>query len=63
MVICRCLLVGISWACPLLYAQAYPLEQFYFKTRGVKKDFVPDMIKLELTYVPIKCGIVYSDLK
>ena len=58
--ICGCLLVGISWACPLLYVFTYPLEEF--KARGVKKDSVPDMIKVELTYVPIKGGIVYSNV-
>ena len=35
---------------------------YYFKTRGVKKESVPDMIKVELTYVPIKGRIVYSDV-
>ena len=31
-----------------------PIGRVYFKARGVKKDSVPDMIKVKLTYVPIK---------
>ena len=48
--------------CPLLYMCTYPLEKVFFKARGVKKDSVPDMIKIELTYVPIKDRIVYPDV-
>ena len=29
--------------------------------RGVKKDSVPDMVKIELTNFPVKSGIVYPD--
>ena len=36
-----------------------PIGRVYFKARGVKKDSVPDMIKVKLTYVPIDGGIVY----
>ena len=39
-----------------------PFGRFYFKARGVKEDSVPDVTKVELTYVPIKGGIVYSDV-
>ena len=39
-----------------------PIGRVYFKPRGVKKDSVPEMIKVELTYIPIKCGIVYPDI-
>ena len=31
----------------------------YFKARGVKEDSIPDMIKIELTNIPVKSGIVY----
>ena len=31
-----------------------PIGRVYFKSMGVKKDSVPDMIKVELTYTPIK---------
>ena len=34
-----------------------PIQRVYFKARSVKKDSVPDMIKVELTYVPIKGGL------
>ena len=39
-----------------------PLGRVYFKARGVKKDSVPDMIKMELTNIPIESGIVYPDV-
>ena len=39
-----------------------PIGRVYFKAKGVKKDPVPDMKKVELTHVPIKGGIVYSDV-
>ena len=61
MVICGCPLLGIDWAFPLLYV-CIPFGKVYFKARGVKKDSVPDMIKFEITYVPIKGGIVYYDV-
>ena len=61
MAIYGCPLVGISWACPLLYV-CIPFGRVYFKARSVKKDSVPDMIKVELTYIPIKGGIVYPDV-
>ena len=38
------------------------IGKVYFKARGVKNVSVPDMIKVQLTYVPIKDGIVYSDV-
>ena len=34
----------------------------YFKARGVKKDYIPDMIEIELTNIPVKSGIVYPDV-
>ena len=39
-----------------------PIGRVYFKARGIKKDSVPDMIKVECTYFPIKGGIVDSDV-
>ena len=62
MFICGCLLVGISWACPLLHACTYPLEEFILRPGVLRRTLSPDMIKVELTYVPIKGGIVYSDV-
>ena len=34
----------------------------YFKARGVKKDSIPDMIKIDLTNIPVKSGIVYPEV-
>ena len=34
----------------------------YFKARGVKRDSIPDMVKIELTNIPVKSGIVYPDV-
>ena len=34
----------------------------YFKIRGTKKDPIPYVIKLELTYIPVKCGIIDHDV-
>ena len=39
-----------------------PIGRVYLNARGVKKNSVPDMIKVKLTYVPVKGGIVYSDI-
>ena len=39
-----------------------PIRRFYFKVRGVKKDSVPYMVKVELKNIPVKCGIVYPDV-
>ena len=35
----------------------------YFKVRGSKEDHIPYVIKLELTYIPVKCGIIDPDVK
>ena len=59
---CRCPLVGFGWLCQLLCMCAYTWEYGYFKARGVKKDFIPDMNKIELTNIPVKSGIVYPDV-
>ena len=37
-----------------------PFGRVYFKTMGVKKDSVPDMIKVKLTYIPIKSWVVHN---
>ena len=34
----------------------------YFKARGVKRNSIPQMIKIELTNIPVKSGIVYPDV-
>ena len=39
-----------------------PIGRVYFKARGVKKDSVPDMVKIELPNIPVECGIVYPDV-
>ena len=39
-----------------------PIGRVYSKMVGVKKDSVPYMIKIVLTNIPIKCGIVDSNL-
>ena len=39
-----------------------PIGRVYFEVRGVKKDSVPYMVKVELTNIPVKCGIVYPDV-
>ena len=38
-----------------------PLWKVCFKIRGAKQDPIPNMTKLELTYVSVKCGIVDPD--
>ena len=47
---------------PTIMCVHMPIGRVYFKAGGVKKDSVPDMIKFELTYVPIEGVIVYSDV-
>ena len=44
---------------PTIVCVHIPFGRVYFKARGVKKDSVLDMIKVELTYVHIKGSIVY----
>ena len=34
----------------------------FFKARGVKKDSIQDMVKIELTNISAKSGIVYLDV-
>ena len=38
---------------PTIMCEHIPIGRVYFKSRGVKKDSVPNMIKVELSYVPI----------
>ena len=47
---------------PTIMCVCIPIGRVYFKVRGVKKDSVPDMIKVKLTYVPIKSWIIYPDV-
>ena len=35
-----------------------PIVITNFKVRGVKQDFVPYMMKVILTHIPIGCGVV-----
>ena len=39
-----------------------PLWNGYFEIRGTKEDPIPYVIKLELTYIPVKCGIINPDV-
>ena len=47
---------------PTIICVCIPIGRAYFKARGVKKDSVPYMIKVKLTYVPIMGGIGYPDV-
>ena len=40
-----------------------PIGRVYFKARGVKKDSVPYMVQVELTNIPVQCGIVYPECR
>ena len=51
---CRCPLVGIGLVMPIIVFVHIHLGRAYFKARGVKKDSVPDMIKIELTNITVK---------
>ena len=39
-----------------------PLWNGYFKIEDTKEDPIPYRIKLELTYIPVKCGIIDPDV-
>ena len=47
---------------PTIMYVCIPIGRDYFKARGVKKDSVPYMVKVELTSIPVKCRIVYPDV-
>ena len=47
---------------PIIVYVHMHLGRAFFKARGVKKDSVPDMIKIEFTNVPVKSWIVYPDV-
>ena len=36
-----------------------PCWNGYFNVGGTKEDPIPNMIELELPYIPVKCGIIY----
>ena len=46
---------------PSIMCVPIAIGRVYFEARGVKKDSVPYMVKIELTNIPVKCGIVYPD--
>ena len=55
--------IGWSWlVMPIIVYVYIHLGIGYFNARGVKKDSIPDMIKIELTNIPVKSGIVYPDV-
>ena len=37
-----------------------PCWNGYFNVGGTQEDPIPNVIALELTYIPVKCGITYS---
>ena len=51
-----------SLVMPIIMYVHIHLGRAYFKARGVKKDYVLDMIKIELTNISVKSGIVYPDV-
>ena len=58
-----CLFVDAHWlVMPTIVYVYIHLAIGYFKARGVKKDSIPDRIKVELTNIPVKSGIVYPDV-
>ena len=36
-----------------------PCWNSYFNVWGTTQDPIPNMIKLELIYIPVQCGIIY----
>ena len=34
----------------------------YFKIGGTKEDPIPYVIKMAITYIPLKCGIIDPDV-
>ena len=55
--------IGWNWLLmPIIVYVHIHLGMGYFKARGFKKDSIPDMIKIELTNIPVKSGIVYPDV-
>ena len=47
---------------PTIMCVYIPIGRVYFKARGVKKDSVSDMIKVELIYIAIKGVIVHPEV-
>ena len=47
---------------PTIMCVHIPFGRVYFKARGVKKVSVPYMLEVELTNIPVKCGVVYPDV-
>ena len=55
--------IGWNWlVMPIIVYVHIHLWRGYFKARGVKKDSILGMIKIELTNIPVKSGIVYPDV-
>ena len=57
---CICMLIGWNGlSMPTERCSVYmPIVIINVKVRGVKQDFVPCMMKVILTYIPIECGVV-----
>ena len=47
---------------PIIVYVHIHLGRGYFRARGVKKDSIPTMIKIEHTNILVKTGIVYHDV-
>ena len=55
--------IGWNWlVMPIIACVCIHLGRAYFKASSVKKDPVPDMIKIKLTKIPVKSGIVHPDV-
>ena len=55
----------IGWnglSMPTIMSVCIPIGRVYFKAMGVKKGSLPYMVMVELTNIPVKCGIVYPDV-
>ena len=47
---------------PIIVYVCTHLGRAYFEARGVRQDSIPYMIKIELTNIPVKSEIVYTDV-
>ena len=37
-----------------------PCWNGYFNVGGTKQDPIPNTIKMELNYIPVQCGVIYT---
>ena len=60
-----CLFLDPHWlglVVPIIVPVHIHLGIGYFKARGIQKVSIPDMIKIELTNIPVKSETVYPDV-